>query len=61
MKRRIKMVVVLVVSFIAICVSIGCICAAASNKLKSDEEKARDDDEQMEAIENMKKEGKFKK
>lgn len=60
MKRRIKMVVVLVVSFIVICVSIGCICAAASNKLKSDAEKARDD-EQMEAIENMKKEGKFKK
>lgn len=55
------MIEVMVVSFIVICVSIGCICAAASNKLKSDEEKARDDDEQMEAIENMKKEGKFKK
>lgn len=38
-------------------ICVGCVCAAASNKLKSDEEKARDDDEQMEYIENLKKEG----
>lgn len=41
-------------------ICMGCVCAvAASNKLKSDEEKARDDDEQMEYIENMRKAGKI--
>lgn len=49
----------MIVVFVVICVSIGCVCAAASNKLKSDEEKARDDEEQMEAIENMRKAGKI--